>query len=37
MSPLPISVLATQTGLIDRQNIICRFPPPPQNFGAKIQ
>ena len=35
ISSKPISVLTTQTALTDIQNIICRSPPPSQNFGAK--
>ena len=37
MFPAPVNGLTTQTGLTDRQNIICRFPPPFQNFGEKIK
>ena len=35
MSPLPISVLTTQTALTDRQSITCKSLPPSQNLETK--
>ena len=34
--PLPISLLTTETALIDWHNMICRSLKHSQNFGAKV-